>query len=917
MTLTEKYHLVLEGKMSKQHFSKEAVRDFSAFVTPNNSFTDIVNILKNKNIISENVRTLNEDSLKVNDKLVKTYTQNGDKSYNVVYDDGGKDVIMVSHNDWDKINTLHKNVSETNKLSGGKGDKLNYTDVDAEQLKAGIAVEMEHTNDPTTAEEIALDHLSENPKYYTDLKSLEAKEKNEAFGSFKGYVDLHESHNKKPMLDADHVNPYELKKGNEYEMCKTDDPEKARKKVLANLNKDPLFYTRLLTNTKLSTKRTDLPVELNKKGDNVVDKLNAVKAVSKVEKSNVKDKKDKLFKTKTKEMTMTPQKQKGVKVMDIPSKKSKKISLKEALDKTSFEHIKTYAKNTSNKLYEELTSLEKTCNSLTEIEMPVREILKKYGIGVDNNFTIVTNSRIKTEIKRLVAECMCELGMMSETDLYGIAGDYDEEQDKKNSFKKKGSFEQRKKLQPNLTHSSIDVDLFLQKVAQDLGEDSKVYEELYNTIMKFTNNKSELISNEGVEAISDILDNYDLLDKYLSIFTSSVNENALKKLVAVGMLTLSLLSSPEKIKAASLELQAKLKNVTHINGKKAKEVINSAINEPTGQIVQGTMTPESYFKDNADYIVSKVNASDKNEAIKQAVEEFKNQDTIILNPYVIKIDGNSWIIFGKPIVNELQVTSAGPGRQEPINQPDYKFYVYSFEQKKLLAGNEFIEDAKDAVAQMPPKLGKLGVYSKKYITSKLNLNPNNNSSWGTDMVKENFPAPAPPAKPNQPVADVKDDIKDLEAAVKFCIGVRNLVKKSWLGSTKKFGDSKQIEKLVQNIASIFTGLNLNSNIWMDADYIKGLKKFKDDIVRYGINENKVEETTLYKSFNPIYLYDFAKEYVSEDEINKVFKKYGFDLKEDANLDKQAKDLQLKTIDAQKRALDAKKIEFIKTQKPTL
>lgn len=37
------------------------------------------------------------------------------------------------------------------------------------QLKIGISVEMEHTNDRKTAEEIARDHLDEDPDYYTKL----------------------------------------------------------------------------------------------------------------------------------------------------------------------------------------------------------------------------------------------------------------------------------------------------------------------------------------------------------------------------------------------------------------------------------------------------------------------------------------------------------------------------------------------------------------------------------------------------------------------------------------------------------------------------------------------------------------------------------------------------------------------------
>lgn len=44
------------------------------------------------------------------------------------------------------------------------------------QLKMGIKVEMEHTNDKEKAKEIAMDHLWEDPNYYTKLKKIEAKE---------------------------------------------------------------------------------------------------------------------------------------------------------------------------------------------------------------------------------------------------------------------------------------------------------------------------------------------------------------------------------------------------------------------------------------------------------------------------------------------------------------------------------------------------------------------------------------------------------------------------------------------------------------------------------------------------------------------------------------------------------------------
>ena len=44
--------------------------------------------------------------------------------------------------------------------------------LDQSELAAGINVEMEHTKDKSIAKKIALDHLAEDPKYYTKLKSL-------------------------------------------------------------------------------------------------------------------------------------------------------------------------------------------------------------------------------------------------------------------------------------------------------------------------------------------------------------------------------------------------------------------------------------------------------------------------------------------------------------------------------------------------------------------------------------------------------------------------------------------------------------------------------------------------------------------------------------------------------------------------
>lgn len=74
-----------------------------------------------------------------------------------------------------------KNKSE-DVIPGGLGDKVTEKSVDPTQLKMGIEVEMEHTSDPNIAKEIAIDHLVEDPKYYTKLTAMEAKTK-EGYGA--------------------------------------------------------------------------------------------------------------------------------------------------------------------------------------------------------------------------------------------------------------------------------------------------------------------------------------------------------------------------------------------------------------------------------------------------------------------------------------------------------------------------------------------------------------------------------------------------------------------------------------------------------------------------------------------------------------------------------------------------------------
>jgi hypothetical protein len=73
-------------------------------------------------------------------------------------------------------------------MKGGKADKLTLPKIAKKhkvsivdltsQLKLGIKTEMEHTDSRKQAKEIAMDHLAENPKYYTKLKKTKLEEIN-------------------------------------------------------------------------------------------------------------------------------------------------------------------------------------------------------------------------------------------------------------------------------------------------------------------------------------------------------------------------------------------------------------------------------------------------------------------------------------------------------------------------------------------------------------------------------------------------------------------------------------------------------------------------------------------------------------------------------------------------------------------
>ena len=82
-----------------------------------------------------------------------------------------------------KLNENKMNKEKNNKIKGGVADKLSKKDIAdkfkidiselEKELNKGIKVELEHTDSKEMAEEIAMDHLSEMPDYYTRLDKME------------------------------------------------------------------------------------------------------------------------------------------------------------------------------------------------------------------------------------------------------------------------------------------------------------------------------------------------------------------------------------------------------------------------------------------------------------------------------------------------------------------------------------------------------------------------------------------------------------------------------------------------------------------------------------------------------------------------------------------------------------------------
>lgn len=145
MTTQKLYQKTLNEQMTQNEFLWNVRRDptYASILTNTMSYEDTVKTLKAKGFIWDSSA----------DSSVKAFDFLG------------------------TFKALNEADSKKQKLKGGKGDKLSPDRVNYHEFQKGWKHELEHTDDIDKAKEIALDHLAEDPMYYTRLEMIEYKSK--------------------------------------------------------------------------------------------------------------------------------------------------------------------------------------------------------------------------------------------------------------------------------------------------------------------------------------------------------------------------------------------------------------------------------------------------------------------------------------------------------------------------------------------------------------------------------------------------------------------------------------------------------------------------------------------------------------------------------------------------------------------
>lgn len=149
-SIANQYRDLKEGRMSQANFMRNLRMSMPQYITNVTSFNDAVRILKSKNILTEamDIQPVPEadEEFESDDAETQAMIDKIEKEM------AGEEAVKAQYD-----------ITEAKQ-------KIDADRVHPNELSMGIRVEMEHTKDAEKAKKIALDHLAENPFYYTQLK---------------------------------------------------------------------------------------------------------------------------------------------------------------------------------------------------------------------------------------------------------------------------------------------------------------------------------------------------------------------------------------------------------------------------------------------------------------------------------------------------------------------------------------------------------------------------------------------------------------------------------------------------------------------------------------------------------------------------------------------------------------------------
>jgi hypothetical protein len=208
-SIQNQYNDLKEGKMSQANFMRNLRMTMPQYVTNITSVKDSVRILKNKGLLHESYGGFDEEEIVDEMNMEVKPEESNDAEFDAILkqlEDEMAGEIAV------KSDVLDKPLEETTdaydiekaikdkkidpavvktaaekamrgdstelallmvnagNLRESKGKELHPNLIHPGELRMGIRVEMEHTDDLNVAKKIALDHIAENPFYYTALK---------------------------------------------------------------------------------------------------------------------------------------------------------------------------------------------------------------------------------------------------------------------------------------------------------------------------------------------------------------------------------------------------------------------------------------------------------------------------------------------------------------------------------------------------------------------------------------------------------------------------------------------------------------------------------------------------------------------------------------------------------------------------